>query len=27
MRLLTMLSPEVLKAVDEIRWELRDPAV
>ena len=23
----TTLSPEVLKAIDEIRWELRDPAV
>jgi aryl-alcohol dehydrogenase-like predicted oxidoreductase len=23
----TMLSPELLKAIDQIRWELRDPAV
>ncbi|MFM1980241.1 MAG: hypothetical protein RLZ68_1506, partial [Pseudomonadota bacterium] len=23
----TMLSPEVLKQIDAIRWELRDPAV
>ena len=23
----TTLSPEVLKAIDAIRWELRDPAL
>jgi aryl-alcohol dehydrogenase-like predicted oxidoreductase len=23
----TSLSPDLLKAIDEIRWELRDPAV
>jgi aryl-alcohol dehydrogenase-like predicted oxidoreductase len=23
----TELSPELLKAIDDIRWEMRDPAV
>jgi aryl-alcohol dehydrogenase-like predicted oxidoreductase len=23
----TRLSPDLLKAIDEIRWELRDPAL
>jgi aryl-alcohol dehydrogenase-like predicted oxidoreductase len=23
----TTLSPEVLKAIDDIRWEMRDPAI
>ena len=23
----TQLSPEVLKAIDDIRWEMRDPAL
>jgi aryl-alcohol dehydrogenase-like predicted oxidoreductase len=23
----TTLSPELLKAIDDIRWDLRDPAV
>jgi aryl-alcohol dehydrogenase-like predicted oxidoreductase len=23
----TTLSPDVLKAIDDIRWEMRDPAI